>query len=227
MNKDIKKDQTLNYINQAKDEASILINYAALLTKAFDTGTKEELLYALDNNLKLWVEIETSIKNAKNLLPETIKNNIVKLSKFVERVILSKGVSLTKSDVECLTNINIQIASGILEQLNNVMAIEDAISLLQCAINISAAKEKKNKSDLIYALDDNMKLWVYIKTMAQKKDSKLPKETKDNLIKLADYISAKTIEVGRNIDDVNEKDLDSMINTNLQISEGLVTNRVA
>lgn len=52
----------------------------------------------------------------------------------------------------------------------------------------------------------------------------LSDETKNNLVKLAEYVSAKTLELGQNIDDINDKVLDSMINTNLQISEGLISN---
>ena len=58
-------------------------------------------------------------------------------------------------------------------------------------------------------------------------DNPLPPETKNNLIKLADYVSSKTLEIGKNVDDINQKTLDSMIMTNLQISEGLMTKRIA
>ncbi len=45
------------------------------------------------------------------------------------------------------------------------------------------------------------------------------------MIKLADYVSGKTLEVGKNIEKNNDKVLDSMIMTNLQISEGLISNQ--
>ncbi|MDD4556901.1 MAG: flagellar biosynthesis regulator FlaF [Alphaproteobacteria bacterium] len=216
-----------NFTNKAGIEANILINHALMLSKAYETNSKEEVLYALDSYLKLWVEIETSVKNAKNLLPENLKSNIVKLSKFVERTVLSKGVTLSKEDVKTLVNVNMQVATGLLEQTDNYLAIEEAISLLQCTIKLSNAKETKNSSDLVSALDENLKLWVYIKTMAKKKDSKISTETKNNLIKLADYMSAKTIEVGQNLSNFDENTLEHMINTNLQVTEGLVSNRVA
>ena len=88
---------------------------------------------------------------------------------------------------------------------------------------MSSAKENGNTTDLVNALDNNMKLWVYIKTLASSEKNKLPKETKTNLIKLADYVSNKTIEVGKNVNKINDKALDSMIMTNLQISEGLMS----
>lgn len=80
---------------------------------------------------------------------------------------------------------------------------------------------------MVSALDNNLKLWVYIKTLAGSTGTKLPEETKSNLIKLADYVSAKTIEVGQNIENANPKTIDSMIMTNLQISEGLMSRRSA
>ena len=84
------------------------------------------------------------------------------------------------------------------------------------------ARENGDAKELVSALDNNMQLWVYIKTLASKHDNPLPPETKNNLIKLADYVSSKTLEIGKNVDDINQKTLDSMIMTNLQISEGLI-----
>ncbi|MFV0626498.1 MAG: flagellar biosynthesis regulator FlaF [Alphaproteobacteria bacterium] len=216
-----------SFTNEAKNEAKVLLNHASSLSKAYESGSKENLLYALDSYLKLWVEIETSAKSAKNLLPETVKNNLIKLSKFVARTILSKGVNLTKEDLNCLVNLNMQISSGILEQSENHLAFEEAISLLQCAISLSNAKESNNATELVSALDSNMKVWVYLKTKAKKSTSTMSSEAKDNLVKLADYISAKTVEVGQNLNGYDSKVLDNIINTNLQVTEGLVANRIA
>ena len=177
--------------------------------------------------MKLWVEIETSLKSAKNLLPEDIKTNLIKLSRFVERMTLSKGSKMSKSDFDCLININMQISEGLIEAVKNNLATEEAFSLLKCAIDLSMARENGDAKELVSALDNNMQLWVYIKTLASKHDNPLPPETKNNLIKLADYVSSKTLEIGKNVDDINQKTLDSMIMTNLQISEGLMTKRIA
>ena len=178
-------------------------------------------------NLILCVEIETSLKSAKNLLPEDIKTNLIKLSRFVERMTLSKGSKMSKSDFDCLININMQISEGLIEAVKNNLATEEAFSLLKCAIDLSMARETGDAKALVSALDNNMQLWVYIKTLASKHDNPLPPETKNNLIKLADYVSSKTLEIGKNVDDINQKTLDSMIMTNLQISEGLMTKRIA
>ncbi len=216
-----------NQIKDAENEAKILLSSAMALAQAATSQNPTEVITALDNNLNLWVEIETSLKSAKNLLPEDIKENLLKLSKFVERMTLSKGIHMTKADFDTLININMQISEGLLEAVKNNLAKEEAFSLLKCAIDLSAARESNDTKELVTALDNNMKLWVYIKTLAKSKDNKLPADTKNNLVKLADYVSTKTIELGQNMDNLNEKALDSMIMTNLQISEGLMTARSA
>ena len=90
---------------------------------------------------------------------------------------------------------------------------------------MSSARENNDSQELVNALDNNLQLWVYIKTLAKAKETKLPEETKSNLIKLADYVSSKTLEVGKDINNINDKVIDSMINTNLQISEGLISSQ--
>lgn len=218
-------DATTNQIRDAETEASILLNYAMALSNASLSNDERVKLMALDENLKLWVGIETSLKSAKNLLPQDIKDSLMKLSKYVERLTLSKGVNMTKADFDSLVNINMQISEGLLEAVKNSMAKEEAFSLLKCAIDLSSAREKQNIEELVTALDNNLKLWVYIKTIASSKDTVLPNETKNNLVKLADYVSTKTLEMGKNLDHLNQKALDTMIMTNLQISEGLISNQ--
>ena len=210
-------------VRNAEREASIMLNHAVALSQAATSGTDADKIQALDSNLKLWVEVETTLKDAKNLLPTDIKDNLLKLSKYVERLTLSKGVRMSKSDFDTLVNINMQISEGLVEAVKHSLAREEAFSLLKCAIDLSSAKENGNTTDLVNALDNNMKLWVYIKTLASSEKNKLPKETKTTLINLADYVSNKTIEVGKNVNKINDKTLDSMIMTNLQISEGLMS----
>ena len=218
-------DTPNNQIKDAETEATILMNYAMALANASLSDNENVKLAALDNNLKLWVEIETSLKSAKNLLPQDIKTSFMKLSKYVERLTLSKGVKMAKTDFDSLVNINMQISEGLLEAVKNSLAKEEAFSLLKCAVDLSSARESKNLEQLVTALDNNLKLWVYIKTLASSKDTVLPNDTRNNLVKLADYVSSKTLELGKNIENINDKTLDSMIMTNLQISEGLISNQ--
>ena len=214
---------TIDEIRDAEEESKILMGFAQALSQTSNSNNDQIKLLTLDENLKLWVEIESSLKSAKNLLPQEIKDNLMKLSKFVERLTLSKGISMSKTDFDCLANINMQISEGLLAVVRNSLAKEEAFSLLKCAVDLSSARENNNSQDMITALDNNLQLWVYIKTLAKAKETKLPEETKSNLIKLADYISSKTLEVGKNLNNINDKVIDSMINTNLQISEGLIS----
>lgn len=219
--------KNIDIIEKAEKEASALLEKGMALSQAVNSGNQAELIAALDDNLTLWVEIETALKNAKNFLPEDIKNNLLKLSKFVERMTLSKGINLTPADVACLINIDMQICKGLLEAVHHTLAREEAFSLLKCAVDLSNARESQNVAELVTALENNMQLWIYIKTLADKQENILPKETRGNLIKLADYVSAKTIEVGKNVDNINSQAIDSMIMTNLQISEGLMSGEAA
>ncbi|MCQ2741644.1 MAG: hypothetical protein MJ210_06000, partial [Alphaproteobacteria bacterium] len=50
----------------------------------------------------------------------------------------------------------------------------------------------------------------------------IDEQTKDNLVKLADYVAKNTIVLGQNLNQINEKLLDSFININRQIAEGLL-----
>lgn len=220
-------NNNVDQVKNAETEAVILLNHAMAIANAANSKNEMEIISVLDSNLKLWVEIETSLKNAKNLLPEDIKDNLLKLSKFVERLTLSKGSKMSRSDFDCLVNINMQISEGLIEAVKNNLAKEEAFSLLKCAIDLSTARESNNTQELVTALDNNMKLWVYIKTLAQSAENPLPQETKSNLIKLADYVSNRTLEVGKNVGSENGKAIDSMIMTNLQISEGLMSKRCA
>ncbi|MFR1031307.1 MAG: flagellar biosynthesis regulator FlaF [Alphaproteobacteria bacterium] len=185
-------------VKNAEKEAVILLNQAMALAKASMSNNEHEIIRALDSNLKLWVEIETSLKSAKNLLPEDIKANLMKLSKFVERMILSKGLKMTKTDFDCLVNINMQISEGLIEAVKNNLAREEAFSLLKCAVDLSNARENNSTSDLISALDNNMKLWFISKRWLPMKNP-LPRETKGNLIKLADYVSAARLRSARTL----------------------------
>ena len=63
----------IDQVKNAENEAVILLNHAMALAKASTSSDELEIVSVLDSNLKLWVEIETSLKSAKNLLPEDIR----------------------------------------------------------------------------------------------------------------------------------------------------------
>lgn len=218
-------DEIKNQIDGASQEAELLQDYAKYLENAAKSNNSGYKLLVLDENLKMWVAIEASMKNPNNFLPQDIKSNLTKLSKYVEQITLSKGVNMTESYYKSLADINRQISEGLMESVNANLAQQEAYYLAKCGLDLSEANKVKDNNLLVEALDNNQRLWVMIKTLMSSEKSKLPQETRNNLIRLADYVAKNTIKLGQNLDNVDQKMLDSFININRQISEGLLGHR--
>ena len=101
---------------------------------------------------------------------------------------------------------------------------KDALALLRSATNISQARQKQDKTELTLALDENLQLWTAIQTLVSRKDHPMGTEAKTNLIKLANFVVAKTLKDGC---DATEETLDALENMNLQIAEGLLEHQAA
>lgn len=218
-------DEIKNQIDGASQEAELLREYADFLESAAKSKNNDYKVLVLDENLKMWVAIEASMKSPKNFLPQEIKDNLTKLSKYVEQVTISKGVDMTENYYKSLAEINRQISEGLMESVNANLAQQEAYYLAKCGLDLSVAGKSGDKTQFVEALDSNQKLWVMIKTLMSAENSKLPKETRNNLIKLADYVAKNTIKLGQNLDNIDQKMLDSFININRQISEGLLGHR--
>jgi len=96
---------------------------------------------------------------------------------------------------------------------------EEAAALAQAAIHVSNGRESSDPTELSAALDANLELWIAIRTLVKRSDNALPKEVRDNLVRLSEYVSGLT--VGRR-ESLSDSELDTLININLQISEGLL-----
>lgn len=217
-------DEIRDQIDGASKEAELLQNYANYLetAKSKDDGYK---LLILDENMKMWVTIEASVKKSNNFLPQNIKDNLTKLSKYVEHVTIANGVNMSDACFQSLANINRQISEGLMESVNANLAQQEAYYLAKSGLDLSEASKSKDKNKLVEALDNNQRLWVMIRTLMSKNRSSLPDDTKNNLLKLADYIAKNTIKIGQDLDNVDYKMLDSFININRHISEGLLGHR--
>lgn len=101
---------------------------------------------------------------------------------------------------------------------------EDAFALTQAALEISKAHEANDENSLAAALDSNLQLWVGIRTIVDGADNPLPVEVKENLSRLSYFVAQKTFEMQ---DGANDKTLEALANTNLQIAEGLLENKSA
>ena len=218
-------DNIKEQIDGAREEAELLREYADFLESAANSENDHYKLLVLDENLKMWVAIETEMRSKDNLMPQQIKDNLTKLSKYVEQVTISKGVDMTDNYYRSLAEINRQISEGLMESVNTNLAQQEAYFLARSGLDLGEAYKSNDKNWFVEALDNNQRLWIMIKTLMTKNKTRLPQNIKENLVKLADYVAANTIKLGQNLDNIDEKLLDSFININRQISEGLLGRR--
>ena len=211
-----------NQIEDAKKEANLLKEYAKHLEKASASKDDKYKFLILDENMKMWVEIDSYLHNKNNLLPAEIKNNLGKLSKYVEMVTVCRGVDMKEETYKTLANINNQIAEGLLESVNMNMAQQEAYYIAKNGLDLMEAYKNKDNVSLVEALDNNQKMWLMIKTLMSDGKTQLSDEVRNNLIKLADYVSVNTIKLGQNLDNIDEKMLNSFVSINKHISEGLI-----
>ncbi len=206
-------------LSTLEEDAFALIKASYALSLALEKNDSLLMTDALNNNLKLWVAIKTLIKNPGNTLPDSIKDNLNTLSEFVIKKTFELSKEISAETINALVSTNLQIAEGLLESRPLSTGEEDAFALLKSAMALSNAKASGNDSELVSALDDNLKLWVEIRTLVSKATHPMPQDIKDNLILLADFTAQKTFEFNGSM---NVKTLDTLINTNLQICEGLL-----
>ena len=94
---------------------------------------------------------------------------------------------------------------------------QDAFSLSEAAIRLDQARNDKEL--LATALERNMEIWVAIRTLVSRAGDRVQGETKDNLVRLSQFVAETTMKHGV---DIPEASLDTLININLQIAEGLL-----
>ena len=113
-----------------------------------------------------------------------------------------------------------------MSKIANEMSLleEDAFALTQAALEISKAQEAGDDKRLAAALDPNLQLRVGIRTLVDREDNPLPAEVKENLSRLSHFVAQKTFEMQGG---PNDKTLETLANTNLQIAEGLLENKSA
>ncbi len=102
---------------------------------------------------------------------------------------------------------------------------EEAFGLSRAAVMLDQAKQNRmDKAALANALNHNLELWVAIQGMVARRDNDLPESVKDNLISLGNYVADTTF---KSADGLEDETIDTLININLQISEGLLEGQVA
>jgi flagellar biosynthesis regulator FlaF len=94
---------------------------------------------------------------------------------------------------------------------------EDAFGLVEAAITLDQSRGDKVR--LAAALEQNLQLWVAIRTLVSDAGSALPDAVKANLKRLSDFVAETTLKKGVEISD---NTITTLVNVNLQISEGLL-----
>ncbi len=105
------------------------------------------------------------------------------------------------------------------------LAETQAFRLTQCALALDRAKPGEDTSGktpskiLATALLDNLETWVAIKTFTESDECPLDEMTRNNMARLCAYVFDKTFAFR---DGVQPEILNSLINLNFQIAEGLL-----
>jgi len=94
---------------------------------------------------------------------------------------------------------------------------KDAFALTEAAIGLD--RSRSDSADLAAALEHNLELWVAIRTLVSRPGNALPAAIRHNLVQLSGFVAGTTWRDGITIPDSR---LDTLININLQIAEGLL-----
>ena len=108
-----------------------------------------------------------------------------------------------------------QLANSDAENLSP--AEEHAFNMAQAAVMLDQSRGDLGK--LAAALEHNLELWVGVRTLISRPDSHTSPELRENLTRLADYIAGTTMTHGV---EISPEALDTLININLQVSEGIL-----
>ena len=110
------------------------------------------------------------------------------------------------------------------EAIENLSAAEqEAMSLTRAAVCLDQARANgRDKIRLVEALNNNLEIWVLIRTMAESSNCPLPEQLRGNLMQLSSFVAQTTFSQGAAITDSS---IDCLININLQLSEGLLEGR--
>jgi flagellar biosynthesis regulator FlaF len=91
--------------------------------------------------------------------------------------------------------------------------------LVEAAALMDRARKGNDKQLLAEAVDHNKKIWADIHFLVARSDNLFPKEVCSEMTRLSDYVWSATKSEGRDISDLV---LNTLINIDLQISEGLL-----
>jgi flagellar biosynthesis regulator FlaF len=96
---------------------------------------------------------------------------------------------------------------------------EQANNLSRVALLLDMARQQNDPRALAAALAEDLELWVAIKTVAEAPETVLTREIRQNLVRLSNFVADTIMKKGVT---VGAATLDTLINVNLQICEGLL-----
>ncbi|MBL6945308.1 MAG: hypothetical protein ISR47_01575 [Rhodospirillales bacterium] len=97
---------------------------------------------------------------------------------------------------------------------------EQAFALSRAAILLDQARQDFSDAGALgAALNENLETWVAIKTIAETGNSGVSETVRQNLVRLSNFVADTTF---KSAEDISEQTIDTLININLQISEGLL-----
>lgn len=96
-----------------EQDAFALSRAAILLDQARDDDAR--MAAAMEHNLELWTSIQALVRRDENPLPAEIKDNLVKLSRYVADATFRCEGRPNEDTLKTLININLQISQGLLE----------------------------------------------------------------------------------------------------------------
>lgn len=104
-------------------------------------------------------------------------------------------------------------------------AQQDAFYLSEAAILLDQARtgKKRDAAKLAAALENDLEVWTAIRSAVLRWGDQEREVTKQNLCRLSDFIAGTILSSGINVSDAT---LDTLININLQIAEGLLEGHV-
>lgn len=106
-------------------------------------------------------------------------------------------------------------------QENDMTVVEhQAFNLAQAAIQLDQSRiGERDFGKMAQALEHNLHVWIAIGGLVRSSESRLAANVRDNILKLRDFIADMTMKHGIEIPDTT---LNTLININFQISEGLL-----
>jgi len=94
---------------------------------------------------------------------------------------------------------------------------EGAYKLSEAAVMMD--KGRDDQGLLAAALEKDLEVWIAVRLMASRDDIGINDETKANLVRLSKFVADTIMSNGL---ELSSESLDTLININLQISEGLL-----